>query len=189
MRCTKCGTESKTGRKFCAGCGRPMSSRCPKCRAENAPSSAFCEDCGAALSGNTASAATGSPQPALTTPEIRVTPEQQDPSIAIEGERKTVTALFADIMGSTELMEDLDPEEARAVVSPIQSERGDFSPYPRSHAESRQPQCLQVMDEQNLGVSLHDAAPASRLSRSSPSRSEARTEPKPPSLGIAFRRG
>ena len=34
----------------------------------------------------------------------------------IDGERKTVTALFADLKGSMELMEDLDPEEARAIV-------------------------------------------------------------------------
>jgi hypothetical protein len=43
-------------------------------------------------------------------------PAEPDPSITIEGERKTVTALFADINGSTELMEDLDPEEARAII-------------------------------------------------------------------------
>ena len=49
MRCTKCGTESTTSRKFCAACGSPLSTRCPKCGAENAPSSAFCEDCGDAL--------------------------------------------------------------------------------------------------------------------------------------------
>ena len=40
---------------------------------------------------------------------------------SLEGERKTVTALFADIKGSTELMEDLDPEEARAIVDPRSS--------------------------------------------------------------------
>src|SRR5713226_4645271 len=118
MRCTKCGTESTTSRKFCAACGSPLSRRCPKCGAENAPSSAYCEDCGAALAGNAASAATGSPQAASTASEIRVTPEQQDPSKTIDGERKTVTALFADIKGSTELMEDLDPEAARAIVDP-----------------------------------------------------------------------
>jgi class 3 adenylate cyclase/predicted ATPase len=39
-------------------------------------------------------------------------------SEALEGERKTVTALFADIKGSTELMRDLDPEEARAIIDP-----------------------------------------------------------------------
>ncbi len=48
---------------------------------------------------------------------IRVIPENSAPD-AVEGERKTVTALFADIKGSTELMEDLDPEEARAIIDP-----------------------------------------------------------------------
>src|ERR1700682_3467628 len=111
MRCTKCGAESTTGRKFCAACGNPLSIRCAKCGAENAPSSAFCEDCGTALVGHAASAATAPPQAASTAPQVRVTPEQSDGSTTPDGERKTVTALFADIKGSTELMEDLDPEE------------------------------------------------------------------------------
>ena len=46
------------------------------------------------------------------TQPVRVVPESSSPE-TVEGERKTVTALFADIKGSTELMEDLDPEEAR----------------------------------------------------------------------------
>jgi uncharacterized OB-fold protein len=54
MRCSKCGAESTTGKKFCAACGSPLSRRCPKCGIENAPTSAFCEDCGSALAGNTA---------------------------------------------------------------------------------------------------------------------------------------
>jgi len=118
MRCTKCGTESTTSRKFCAACGSPLARRCPKCGAENAPSSAFCEDCGAALAGHAAPAATSSPQAASTAPNIRVTPEQPDASTALDGERKTVTALFADIKGSTELEQGLDPEEARAIIDP-----------------------------------------------------------------------
>jgi hypothetical protein len=118
IRCTKCGTESTTSRRFCAACGSPLSSRCPKCGAENAPSSAFCEDCGTAL-GSAAPAATRSSQAASTVSEIRVTQEQTDASTTIDGERKTVTALFADIKGSTELMRDLDPEEARAIVDPV----------------------------------------------------------------------
>src|SRR5712692_9318813 len=112
MRCTNCGTESTTSRKFCAACGSPLSRRCPKCSAENAPSSAFCEDCGTALAGNAESAPASSRKATSTIPEIRVTPERRDASPVIDGERKTVTALFADIKGSTELMEDLDPEEA-----------------------------------------------------------------------------
>jgi hypothetical protein len=118
MRCTKCGTESTTGRKFCAACGSPLSSRCPKCGAENAPSSAFCEDCGTALADNAGRAATSPPEAASTVPEIRLTPEQPNASTTIDGERKTVTALFADIKGSMELIEDLDPEEARCLVDP-----------------------------------------------------------------------
>src|SRR5208282_930722 len=54
---------------------------------------------------------------ASSTPSVRVAPGEADPE-NLEGERKTVTALFADIKGSTELMEELDPEEARAIIDP-----------------------------------------------------------------------
>src|SRR6202795_4211740 len=126
MRCTKCGTESKTSKKFCAECGSPLSSRCPKCAADNKPTSKFCEECGAALTGNVASAAASSPQAATTAANIRVTPAansrvtpgQPDASTVLDGERKTVTALFADLKGSTALMEEMDPEEARAIIGP-----------------------------------------------------------------------
>jgi class 3 adenylate cyclase len=49
---------------------------------------------------------------------VRLGPEAQDVSAALEGERKTVTALFAAFKGSMELMEDIDPEEARAIIDP-----------------------------------------------------------------------
>src|SRR5712692_8341028 len=117
MRCSKCGTESKTGKKFCAACGSPMSSRCPKCGAENAPSSVFCEDCGNALAPNAPTAAISPSKTGSSGAAIRLAAEPADTS-AIEGERKMVTALFADIKGSTELEQDLDPEEARAIVDP-----------------------------------------------------------------------
>ena len=118
MRCTKCGTESTTSKRFCTECGNPLSRRCPKCAADNKPTSKFCEECGTALTGDAASAAASTPEAASTAPNIRLAPEQSDVSTTIEGERKTVTALFADIKGSTELMEDLDPEEARAIIDP-----------------------------------------------------------------------
>ena len=54
-----------------------------------------------------------------TAPGIAVTVEQTDASAATDGERKTVTALFADIKGSTELIRELDPEDARAIVDPV----------------------------------------------------------------------
>src|SRR6266851_2850130 len=119
MRCSKCGTESTANRKFCAECGNPLSGRCPKCAADNKPTSKFCEECGTALTGDAASAAASPPQAASTAPNIRLAPEQSDASTTIEGERKTVTALFADIKGSTALMETLDPEAAHAIVEPV----------------------------------------------------------------------
>jgi class 3 adenylate cyclase len=84
---------------------------------ENPPSSNFCGKCGAPLIDSAVSGgATPSTDSASNT---RVTPEQPDAATAIDGERKTVTALFADIKGSMELMEDLDPEEARAIIDPV----------------------------------------------------------------------
>src|SRR5713101_5414303 len=117
MRCSKCGTDNREGRKFCSKCGVALARRCPRCGASNEPGDDFCGECGAAVAANAASAA-NSPQAASAAPEVRATPDQPVPSITIEGERKTVTALFADIKGSTELMRDLDPEEARAIVDP-----------------------------------------------------------------------
>src|SRR5229473_1050374 len=117
MRCSKCETDNREGRKFCSKCGVALARQCPRCGASNEPGDDFCGECGAAVPANAASGA-NSPQAAAATPEVRATPDQPVPSEAIDGERKTVTALFADIKGSTELMRDLDPEEARAIVDP-----------------------------------------------------------------------
>jgi hypothetical protein len=117
MRCSKCAAENRDGRKFCAECGAPLKARCASCGAENEPAEKFCGECGVALSDKVqaVSAKASAKQPA---PEIRVTPGQPDTWDAPDGERKTVTALFADIKGSMELIEDLDPEEARGLVDP-----------------------------------------------------------------------
>src|SRR5271155_2082590 len=117
MRCSKCGAENPEGKKFCGKCGSKLVGRCLKCGAENPPDNAFCGECGTALATNAAPTATGAPKVASTAAAIRVVAEQAEAS-ALEGERKTVTALFADIKGSTELMEELDPEEARAIIDP-----------------------------------------------------------------------
>src|SRR5580700_4936162 len=111
MRCSKCGTESTSGRKFCAECGTPFANRCAKCGAESSATAKFCEDCGAPV-GAPASASSKKSNDS----SIRVADSPAPENL--EGERKTVTALFADIKGSTELEQDLDPEEARAIVDP-----------------------------------------------------------------------
>ena len=116
MLCTKCKTESSSGKKFCAECGSPLSIRCSQCDSDNPPGAKFCADCGTAL-GKDLAPVRSKPSAAQTTGNIRIAPELRS-SEAIDGERKTVTVLFADIKGSMELIEDLDPEEARVIVDP-----------------------------------------------------------------------
>jgi hypothetical protein len=116
MKCTSCGAENLAGLKFCEQCAAPFRKRCTRCGFENSPAARFCGECAGALTGNIQAGSAKAPAARPISPEIRVTSEQPDPAAIIEGERKTVTALFADIKGSTELMEDLDPEEARAII-------------------------------------------------------------------------
>ena len=115
MNCPTCGAENPAEQKFCNECAAPFKKRCAKCGYENVPTAKFCGDCAAAL----ASSELRSTARASSTPSVRIASERTEAdSVATDGERKTVTALFADIKGSMELMEDLDPEEARAIVDP-----------------------------------------------------------------------
>jgi len=112
MQCSRCGAEGMVGKKFCARCGSPLANRCSRCGAESVPGAKFCVDCGAAL------ASPASPAPARKSGELEIRITDRPAEETLEGERKTVTALFTDIKGSTELEQDLDPEEARAIVDP-----------------------------------------------------------------------
>ena len=114
MRCSKCGSDNPEGKKFCGDCGAPLTNRCPKCNTENPPGKRFCGDCGTALPAISVAAR---PPTFSLLPADAVSVGGTD-YVAVDGERKTVTALFADIKGSMELMEDLDPEEARTIVDP-----------------------------------------------------------------------
>ncbi|PWT86080.1 MAG: hypothetical protein C5B58_02005 [Acidobacteria bacterium] len=108
MRCSKCGFENPEGMKFCGQCTNPLVLLCAKCRFENPPGFKFCGQCTAPLSASEIK----------TSPAVQIDKPATDAE-GFEGERKTVTALFADIKGSTELMRDLDPEEARAIIDPV----------------------------------------------------------------------
>ena len=115
MRCSKCGSDNPAGKKFCGDCGASLTNLCPKCGAENPPGQRFCGDCGTALL--TRNASPLSPSSSSNTPDVVISAERTGPAV-VDGERKTVTALFADLKGSTELMEELDPEQARAIIDP-----------------------------------------------------------------------
>jgi class 3 adenylate cyclase len=113
MRCPSCKAENPDGAKFCVQCATPFKRRFPKCAFQNPPDARFCAQCATSLT-------EGQPSKPIAVPTssgCRATVDDAEHEVP-EGERKTVTALFADIKGSTELMEDLDPEEARAIIDP-----------------------------------------------------------------------
>jgi class 3 adenylate cyclase len=117
MRCPRCQHENREGRRFCSKCGAALSAACPSCGFTNEPGDEFCGGCGARL---------GTPQPieAKFTSPGTYTPRHLAEKIltskaALEGERKQVTVLFADLKGSMELLADRDPEEARKLLDPV----------------------------------------------------------------------
>ena len=113
MTCSKCSAENAAGAKFCIECGESFKGRCPKCGSANPANAKFCQECGTSFGLAAEPKKSVSDEPT----GIRVSTGQPAGKIP-DGERKTVTALFADIKGSMELIEDLDPEEARRLVDP-----------------------------------------------------------------------
>src|SRR5215467_15728889 len=111
MRCSKCGAQNPDRAKFCVECASPFPCRCPSCNAENPPTAKFCLECAKPLKSGGKSDSVLEPA----TSPIQVTGITD---ASLDGERKTVTALFADIEGSTELEQGLDPEESRAIIDP-----------------------------------------------------------------------
>jgi class 3 adenylate cyclase/tetratricopeptide (TPR) repeat protein len=116
MHCLRCRHENPPGVKFCGECGARFEALCPSCKASNPPTNKFCGQCGAALGQVATASSFVSPQ--------SYTPKHLAEKIlisksALEGERKQVTVLFADMKGSMELLADRDPEDGRKLLDPI----------------------------------------------------------------------
>jgi len=105
MICARCSRENKAGRKFCAACGAALPLACPACGFENDPDDAFCGGCGRALGAAPAAPPPSAPPPSAPPPSApgRVAPG--------EAERRQLTVLFSDLVGSTALSTRLDPED------------------------------------------------------------------------------
>jgi class 3 adenylate cyclase/tetratricopeptide (TPR) repeat protein len=91
---------------------------CVKCRAELPPSAKFCLECGERVAHPTATTAFRFPAPESYTPR-HLAERILTSKAALEGERKQVTVLFADLKGSMELLADRDPEDARKILDPV----------------------------------------------------------------------
>jgi hypothetical protein len=113
MQCSMCKVENSDTARFCIECATPFALKCPSCGCENPQRAKFCAQCSKALKATKAGS-----KVALQLENSTIRGASEIDLTIAEGERKTVTALFADIKGSTELMEDLDPEEARAIIDP-----------------------------------------------------------------------
>jgi len=115
MKCRKCATENPEGMKFCGGCGTKLEKVCPHCNFSNPPQFRFCGECGTALE-----------KPEETPPINYSEPKSYTPKFlaekilttrgSIEGERKLVTVLFADVANYTSMSENLDPEEVHQIM-------------------------------------------------------------------------
>lgn len=120
MKCPRCQHENPSDSAFCDECGVRLESACPACDETNRPGAKFCRKCGQELRGTVAA-------PPATTDFASLesyTPKHLAERIltsraALEGERKQVTVLFADLKGSMELLAHRDPEEARKILDPV----------------------------------------------------------------------
>src|ERR1700686_2699727 len=108
MRCPSCDHDNRPDRRFCTACGATLSVACPSCGAPAEAGEKFCGGCGAVLTAGLPTAPTR--PPATSTPKPLAEKILSSRS-AGEGERKQVTVLFADVKGSMDLAEQLDPEE------------------------------------------------------------------------------
>ena len=132
MHCPSCDIDNPDQAKFCEECGTKLVRVGPQCAHEVRPMAKFCGKCGMPLSGQSrvqslesrVQPLTPDPQPpASYTPahlaeRIQAEREAMEARGITDGERKSITALFVDIKGSTDLIAELDPEEARLIIDP-----------------------------------------------------------------------
>src|SRR6185503_9426802 len=114
MTCPRCQSKNDAGARLCEDCGARLEAACPSCGTPVTPGKKFCRSCGAALT----------PEPSRFTSPESYTPKHLAEKIltsraVLEGERKQVTVLFADLKSSLEMLADRDPEEARQLLDPV----------------------------------------------------------------------
>jgi predicted amidophosphoribosyltransferase len=109
MRCPSYGSDNPDGGKFCIDCGTALRPRCPRCGTNYLPRAKYCSECGTALIGQTSTALHLYPQPPLNYIPRHLVEKILHSKATLEGERKQVTVLFADLKSSMELSADAPP--------------------------------------------------------------------------------
>jgi class 3 adenylate cyclase/tetratricopeptide (TPR) repeat protein len=115
MKCPKCQFDNPEAMKFCGECGAKLEIICPKCNSSNPPQFKFCGECGQNLTPHKKAAPIDYSQPESYTPKFLADKILTTRS-SIEGERKLVTVLFADVANYTSMSEKLDPEEVHQIM-------------------------------------------------------------------------
>ena len=110
VHCENCSANVPDGSKFCCECGTALPRACAACGHANPPQAKFCSECGTSINPGTA-------------PATRPTSSRQASALALgaSAERRQVTIIFCDMVGSSALSTQLDPEEQRDVVSAFQA--------------------------------------------------------------------
>jgi class 3 adenylate cyclase len=125
-----CGFNNPPDARFCQECGKPLEAPCPRCGTHNPLAAKFCKNCGQSLGEQTpargapAGQAQGGPEAGAEARQARLAASAPAALVAkmkaaahMAGERRIVTALFADVVGSTSLAEQMDPEDWTAVMN------------------------------------------------------------------------
>jgi class 3 adenylate cyclase len=116
MQCLRCDHANPAGVTFCGECGTRLESLCPACKVPNPAGNKFCHECGAGLRDGAETSRFS--RPATHTPK-HLADRILTSKAALEGERKQVTVLFADLKGSMKLFADRDPEKGRKILDPV----------------------------------------------------------------------
>jgi Double zinc ribbon/Adenylate and Guanylate cyclase catalytic domain len=119
MRCPRCDADTPDGTRFCIECGASLTPRCPRYGADILPRAKFCGECGTPLTAQRSVPPSAPPPLPLSYIPGHLAEKILTSKAALEGERKQVTVLFADLKGSMELLADRDPEDARAMLDPV----------------------------------------------------------------------